>query len=75
MPIKYTDIFHCKTLKNYTNLEYGFENIASGNPGYINRIWKWIIILKLNTDNIKLFYRAFLNYTTYWKFSIHEICK
>jgi hypothetical protein len=34
MSIKYTNIFHCKTLKNYPNLDFWFENIPSGNPGF-----------------------------------------
>jgi hypothetical protein len=30
--IKYTNIFHCKTLQNYPNLDFWFENKPSGNP-------------------------------------------
>jgi hypothetical protein len=32
MFIKYTNIFHCKTLQNLPNLDFWFENIPSGNP-------------------------------------------
>jgi hypothetical protein len=30
--IKYTDIPHCKTLKNLSQLGFWFENMPSGNP-------------------------------------------
>jgi hypothetical protein len=30
--IKYTIIFHCKTLQNFPNLDFWFENKPSGNP-------------------------------------------
>jgi hypothetical protein len=31
--IKYTSIFHCKTLQNLSNLDFWFENKPSGNHG------------------------------------------
>jgi hypothetical protein len=34
MVIKYNNIFHSKTLKNYPNWDFWFENKPSGNPGY-----------------------------------------
>jgi hypothetical protein len=30
--IKYTNIFQCKTLQNFPNLDFWFENKPSGNP-------------------------------------------
>jgi hypothetical protein len=35
MVIKYTNIFHCKTLQNLPKLRFLFENKPSGNPGEI----------------------------------------
>jgi hypothetical protein len=32
MDIKYTIIFHCKTLQNLPNWDFGFENKPSGIP-------------------------------------------
>jgi hypothetical protein len=32
MAIKYTNIFHCKTLQNLPKFGFLFENRASGNP-------------------------------------------
>jgi hypothetical protein len=32
LAIKYTNLFHCKTLKIYPNWDFGFENMPSGNP-------------------------------------------
>jgi hypothetical protein len=32
MAIKYTNIFHCKTLQIYPNGDFGFKNMPSGNP-------------------------------------------
>jgi hypothetical protein len=34
MAIKYTNIFHCKTLQNLP-IFFWFENVPSGNPGLI----------------------------------------
>jgi hypothetical protein len=33
MAIKYTNIFHCKTLQNLKTWDFWFENMPSGNPG------------------------------------------